>query len=224
MTQRHAGNYETVKNKGPVITISRDYGCYGSEIAEQMSKKLTAFTGNKWKWISREILEDAAKELKVRPDTISHIFGAKEKGFILDLMDSFSDVRNASDANIKRTITEIVKMYADEGNCIIVGRASCVIAKDIKKSLHVKIFAPIQWRMEQVKTRFNLSGVEAKNRLEYTDKKRAEFMDYFKGKRPNVELFDAMFNRATLSTGQIVGCIENLAKECKIIQPMQFKI
>ncbi len=55
---------------GPVITISREYGCHGKRIAEKLADILTAKSkasgeNKQWRWISKEILEQSAKELKL---------------------------------------------------------------------------------------------------------------------------------------------------------------
>jgi len=75
---------QTVHELGPVITISRQYGCYGSEIAEKLAKKINEckkLTGEReeWLFISHQVFHDAANALEVKPEDISHIFGAEQK-------------------------------------------------------------------------------------------------------------------------------------------------
>ena len=54
---------------GPIITISRAYGCPAKVVAQDLSLRLnTRLLGTKtkrWKWISKEILDESAKELKL---------------------------------------------------------------------------------------------------------------------------------------------------------------
>ena len=64
-----------LENVGPVITISRPYGCDGERIAQKLSLALSDFVKQKgdsseWKLISKEILENSAKELKLAPSLI----------------------------------------------------------------------------------------------------------------------------------------------------------
>ena len=48
-----------------------------------------------------------------------------------------------SDRKIIKTVIDVVHSNAEDGNCIIVGRAGHVIAKDIDNSIHIRLFAPL---------------------------------------------------------------------------------
>ena len=115
---------------------------------------------------------------------------------------------------IKRTIYSVVRTYAEQGNCIIVGRAGCIVAKDIKKALHVRIIAPFEFRKEVIKSRFNLSDKKAYKMVVETDKKRDLFMKFFKGDLPDEEVFDVILSRKKIDDSVIVETIENLAESC----------
>ena len=197
---------------GPVITISRQYGCYATNIARNLSDKLSEKSPNAWDYITKEILEEAAQKLDVSVHEIAHIFGADEKSFLSDIMVSFSTKNYKSDSVIKKTIQSVVNTYAEQGNCIIVGRAGCIISKDIQKAIHVRLIASSDYRTNTIKSRFNLSDKEAYNRVIETDKKRDMFMKFFKGDLPDDKIFDLVLNREKLSDAEIIGTIENLAE------------
>lgn len=197
---------------GPVITISRQYACYATDIAKKLAEKMTKKSPNAWDYITKEVLEDSAKKLEVSAHEIAHIFGADEKSFLSDIMVSFSTKSYKSDSVIRKTIHSVVRTYAEQGNCVIVGRAACVIAKDIRKSLHVRLIAPFEFRKNSIKLRFNLSEKEAYNMVRETDKKRDVFMNFFKGNLPDDEVFDLILNREKLNNTEIVDTIGKLAE------------
>ncbi len=201
-----------VFESGPVITISRQYGCYATEIAIKLTKMMTKYSPNAWDYITKEVLEESAKKLEVSVHEIAHIFGADEKSFLSDIMVSFSTKNYKSDSVIRKTIHSVVRTYAEQGNCVIVGRAGCVIAKDIKKSLHVKLIAPVEYRMNFIKSRFNLSEKKAYNMVLETDKKRDIFMNFFRGNLPDDEIFDLILNREKLNDTEIIDTIGKLAE------------
>ena len=212
--EQHAIRKSESKSRelGPVITISREYGCYGSEIGDLLEKKLNQKkqpnnTSSCWVFVSHQVLCDAAKTLDVEPSEITHIFGAEEKSILGDLVSIFSSDKYISDTQIKRTIAQVVRSYAEQGNAIIVGRAGCIIAKHIKKSLHVKLTAPFNWRVNTIKKRFGISQVDAIDKVKETDKRRETFMEFFRGNKPDSELFDLVLNRSTLSTEEIADQI-----------------
>jgi cytidylate kinase len=205
---------------GPVITVSREYGCYACKIAERLAEELNTkhspSSGSPlWRIVTKEILEKAADELNKKPESISHVFGAEEKSFFGDILDSFSSKHYSSDSTIRRTISKVVRNFADEGHSIIVGRASCVIAKDIPNSLHIRLMAPFNWRVNQIQERFKITTAEAKNKVNEMDLKRNEFMNNFRGNLSENELFDVIFNRASLQENEIVGMTMKLLENKK---------
>ncbi len=205
---------EKTKNfePGPVITISRQFGCYATAIAAKLNKKISEKSLHPWDYITKEIIEDSAKKLDLEEQDIAHIFGADEIGFLGDLIVSFSNKKYKSDAVIKKTIHSVVRRYAEQGNCIIVGRAGCIIASDIEKSLHVRLVAPLEYRINANKTKYNISYKEARELVSETDQKRIQFMKFFKGDKPDEDIFDLMLNREKLSDDEIVETIFRLAE------------
>ncbi len=199
---------------GPVITISREYGCYATEIAQKLTEKINKeLNCPHWQYVTKEILTEAAQNLHVNQKEIAHLFGAEEKSFLGDLVVSFGRKKYASDALIKKTIKKVVRTYAESGFAIIVGRAGCVIAEDITKSLHVKIVAPKEWRVDSIARRFELLKSEAEKQVEKNDANRNKFMEFYSGNRPDSELFHASFNHKCLNSDQIANAIFYLAKQ-----------
>ena len=203
---------EIITEFGPVITLSREYGCYGSEIAQLLADKINhakVYTEerDRWVFVSHQVLHDASTNMGTEPRDISHIFGAEEKSFFGDLVSLFSKDKYISDSHIKRTIARVVRSYSEQGKSIIVGRAGCVIAKHIEKAIHVKLIAPFEWRVSRIMERFSISHAEAESKVKETDKRRETFMKFFRGKKPDSELFDLILNRSTLSNEDIVNII-----------------
>lgn len=196
---------------GPVITISRQYGSYAAEIAEGVAAKMGELSKRKWLRVTKEVIEQSAQNLEVNPKEISHIFGGEEKQFLGDIIVSFSKKKYAADSHIIKTIKKIVRNYAEQGDCVIVGRAGCMIAHDIPKSLHFRIISPLEYRVNSISRRLNLSESEAMKRVSETEKRRDSFMKFFKGDKPDAEIFDAIYNRGRMTTDEIVNCIVNLA-------------
>ena len=208
MNERKKRESEATKHDlGPVITISREYGCYGSEIANLLTKRINSTIDVKreqWVFISHQVLHDAAKALDVNPDEITHIFGAEQKSFFDDMFSLFSSDRYLSDNQIKRMLAQVVRSYSEQGRAIIVGRAGCVVAKHISKSVHIRLIAPLEWRINQIKVRFDISTSAAAAKVKETDKRRENFMEFYRGNKPDSELFDLILNRSTLSSEEIV--------------------
>jgi cytidylate kinase len=208
---------QTQYEPGPVITISRQYGCYASEIARLLSDRLNVIAQERkcnyrWQWIAKEVLDKAAKELETTPDKIVHIFAANERSFLEDMALAFSVKQYARDPKIKKLISKIVKEYAEQGHVIIVGRAGCVLTKHIKKALHVRLIASDEFRINRIKTRFELNERAAVERIKEYTNARKTFMKFFNGDKPEAEMFDLVLNRSKLSTEEIVETIAGVAQ------------
>ena len=207
------------KESGPVITISRECGCFAGEIAEKLALSLTEENlkakKEKWNWISKEIINDAATKLQTNSNQIEHFFKGESYKFLVDIITSFSKPY-ASDDLIKRMVTKVVKTYAEEGNVIIVGRAGFAITKNIPRSLHIKLIAPQDWRVKSVAKRYNLTEQDAKKRIEDIGNKRDSFVKLFYGKEHDDNVFHMVLNREKLSADEVVEQIMLLAKEKKL--------
>lgn len=199
---------------GPVITISREYGCPGKPVAQKLSEalsKLKTPAGNTytWKWYSKEILEQSARELQMDPAQIKYVFDYEKKGTLEDFFSSFSSYYQ-SDKKIRNTIGRVIREIAIQGHAIIVGRGGIAITRDLHNSLHINLEAPLEWRSLMVSQRYDMTIEKAVATCNDIDKKRQEFRDYFEGKNTDYTRPDVTFNCMTLTVDEIVATIVKL--------------
>ncbi|MFC2087257.1 AAA family ATPase [Bacteroidota bacterium] len=213
---------KVVTEPGPVVTISRLTGCPAKRIARKLSLKLNdeleRFAGNvKWRCVSKEILSEAAKELNLPDKQIDYVFNFEERSTWDDIMSSLSTKYYKSDRKIRKTIADIIRAIAVQGNAIIIGRGSVVIVHDIPKSLHINFEAPLVWRAEMLSQRKGVSVTEAKKIAIETDLKRERFRNSFYGKNTDYTTFDVTYNCMTLTDVEIVESIYKLMILKKLI-------
>ena len=164
-------------SQGPVITISREHGCFASHIAKNLANVLTkksAESGNnaQWNYLSKEIIEEAAKELKLSPEITKSVVEYEGRGFIDNISQFFSDEYYPSNSKVNNTIAKFVYNAATNGNVIIIGRASEAIVKDFEKSFHVKLVAPLEWRAKHLSDTFGMSIADAKKEVIEFDRRQ----------------------------------------------------
>jgi cytidylate kinase len=203
--------------QGPVITISRQTGCPAKNIAKKLTEMLTdkmEVKGNKaqWKMITKEIISESAKALDVDPVRIKFILDCEEKGFLDEIVASHLSKYYKSDRKIRSTIVRVIRNIACEGHVVIIGRGGVTITHSIPKSLHISLEAPIEWRVERITIKQNLSVNEAKKYVMDIDKKRMQFRESFEGKNNDYTWFDLTFNCMTLSEDEIVSIITRTAE------------
>jgi cytidylate kinase len=212
---------EVHKDYGPVITISRAYGCPGKIVAQDLAfhlnKRLIGKNVRHWKWISKEILEESARELKLNKYLIKEAVNANEKGVMDDLIISLANKFYPSDGKVKKTLADVIKGFAQEGNVIIVGRAGVSLTRSIKNSLHIRLEAPVEWRTRIISERQKISIDEARRKLLDIDYKRSHLREYFEGVKPDNSVFDIVFNYQTMNEAEILECIIRILELKKMI-------
>jgi cytidylate kinase len=203
------------KPAGPFISISRDFGCLANPLADRLSKELTSRykalgIKREWKWLNKQILEESAKALEVSPSKIKYIFQSQQKTMIDEIVSAMSTRYYKSDKKIRKTITEVIRSIAKSGDVIIVGRGGVAFGKDNPNSLHIKLIAPIEWRVERISKNYNKTQSEALVYVLDVDQERKYLIDSFLGYETDLSLFDLVFNRKTLSEDEILSAILNV--------------
>src|SRR5665647_805315 len=197
---------KAIEAPGPVITISRECGCSGRLFAEKLIERINHKINNpvhNWKWVNKEILCLASKELKINPHQIKNILNTVDKSFLDQMVSSFTVKYYAPDAKIKKAIKDVVRHIAIQGNVVIIGRGSEALTQDIQRSLHIKLYAPLGWKIDIIRSRNNISADEAKKFVLDTDKRRLKFVEAYLAKQPNKLVYDIDFNCAKFSIEEI---------------------
>lgn len=180
------------------ITLEREYGSGGGEIAAKLAARLG------WKLWDQELTEEIARRLDCdcraverheerRDPAYYRLFKAFMRG-------SNEGVQNVSrlkmvDADcIREVVQKILPGIADTGNCVIVGRGSAYYLGNRPDAFHVFIYAPFQERVRRLRAR-GKSEKEAAELAETVDRDRADFIEkYFKVEWPARHRFHLMVN------------------------------
>lgn len=207
---------------GPFISISRDFGCLANPIAKKLAAELTRRNRAKgidreWKWLNKQILEESAKALNVSPSKIKYIFQSQRKTMIDEIVGALSTRYYKSDKKIRNTIIEVIRTIARSGDVIIVGRGGVAFAKDNPDSVHIKLTAPIEWRVKQIQRNYNKTDSEALMYVLDVDQERKFLVDSFMGYETDMSIFDMVFNRSTMSEEEIVSIILNLMESRNLL-------
>ncbi len=220
-TKNGAGKRRGSRYPGPVITISRECGCSAKRIATKLSKILSGYsylsetkTEVEWKWVSKEIIEEAALELEMEPVKVKHVFLSEAKINISEVATAFSTekVYDADDQNVIDSVRKVILRLAEEGHYIIVGRAASVFAQDIPRKLSIKLQAPLEWRINRIMQISNMSHADAQEYVIAIDRQRELFVEHVAGRKMNNNDFDLIFNYSTLLEDHIVDAILTVIK------------
>ncbi|MBN2350402.1 MAG: cytidylate kinase-like family protein [Bacteroidales bacterium] len=222
MSDRLQKDCERIKEPGPVITISRLSGCPGRKVAQKLTEELTKKMfirgiDKEWRLLTKEIMSESARELDMHPSKIKYVFKYEQKGILDDILQSHANKYYKSDRKIRNTVAKVIRNMSCEGNVVILGRGGVAITRDVLKSLHVNLEAPLEWRVLRASEKNQISPEEAEKFVLEIDKKRKQFRDYFEGRNTDYTRFDLTFNCMTLSIDEIVNIIIKAAEIRKLI-------
>lgn len=215
-----------VKIPGPVITISRECGCSAKRIATKLSKILTGYsymsetkTNVEWRWVSKEIIRQAVLELDQDTEQVKNGIVGDAKMRLQEVKSAFSveKMYDADDQKVIATVKDVVYRIAEEGHCIIVGRAAGFITRDIPGNINIKLQAPLEWRVNRIMQINNMSYAEAQDYVLKMDRQRELFIEHIAGRKLNNCDFDMVFNYATMLDDHIVDAIISVLKNKRMI-------
>ncbi|HPJ16512.1 MAG TPA: cytidylate kinase-like family protein [Spirochaetota bacterium] len=204
----------------PFITFSREYGCGGDHITQKICSVLSSCSGSdgkvyEWKRINHEVIAEAAAEIGVPAEIVKEMTYQKiDEYFVSSFFNfSFSKYSKPSVDTVRNAIARVIAKFAHEGRVIILGRGGASITRHYKNSLHIRLHAPIEWRVKQVAEREDISIEKAKVLIHKIDSERSSLRNYFEGTATDKTIFDAIYNSMTLSEDEIIESILAIARK-----------
>lgn len=195
-----------------IVTIEREYGCGGGEIAQLVAKRLG------WQLWDQSLTDEIARLAKCpraivegREERTDPLYYRLFKSF---LRGSYEGSINAPKLNLvdSETILKItrrvVEQAADGGNCVIVGRGSQQFLKNRPDALRIFLYAPREDKVRRLIAR-GKTEKEAEERIDTVDQERAHFIqNYFNVEWPDRAIYHLMIN-TTIGDKSSVSLIEH---------------
>ncbi len=184
-----------------VITVSRQYGAGGGEVARRLAEALG------WELLDRELLHQAAAVEQV-PDAELQRLDEKALG----MGDRFR--LHPPHQRYMHGVTEAARRAAERGRVVLVGRGSRQLLGDLPGAFHLRLVAPQDWRVQRMALREGWSMEQARARCLEVDRSRDRFTRYFFGPdalRP--EQYDLVANTDRVPLDDVVACVQDLMRE-----------
>lgn len=203
-----------IKSEGkPFITISRDHGCQGNTLAIMLRDELQR-KGQKWNILNKEIIMESAKLLDMEPRRVKDISESVDRTLMDEVLRTLTTKYYKSDRKIRQTVSSVITSAASEGNAIIVGRAGAALTYGLQKSIHIKLFAPVEWRIQSLMSRYHASREHLVKDINSIDLKRHKLItSAYKGVDDIDMLYDIHFNTSTVTHQEIVAVVLRLIEE-----------
>src|SRR6478672_732657 len=181
-----------------IVTIEREYGCGGGEIAQMVANRLG------WKLWDQKLTEEIARlancpkaVIEEREEKNDPLYYRLFKSF---MRGSYEGAINAPKLNLvdSETILKItrrvVEHAAERGNCVIVGRGSQQFLKNRPDTLRVFLYARREDKVRRLLAR-GKSEKESEELVDTVDRERADFIQrYFNVEWPDRAIYHTMIN------------------------------
>ena len=181
-----------------IITVEREYGCGGGEIAQQLAQRLG------WKLWDQLLTEEIARlancpkaEVECREERNDPLYYRLFKSF---LRGSYEGSINAHKLNlvdsecIIKFTERVVLDAAKTGNCVMVGRGSQHFLRDREDTLRIFLYAPREEKIRRLLAR-GKSAQEAEELVDTIDRERSDFISkYFGVEWPSRSIYHTMIN------------------------------
>ena len=182
-----------------IITISRQNGSLGEELAEQLKSRLQC------DMITRSYaLENFFTDL---PEDVKERLNESAKYFLNTLPDS--------DKTYKDILVEKLRAFAAErDNLIIVGLGGCVIFKDDPRAINIRVYADEKARIDRLTRKYNIDEEEAGSSIAIGDRKHKRFVSIlYDQDLASPELYDLTFNTDRMSVEECADAVVALSSK-----------
>ncbi len=200
--------------KNTIITIGRQFGSGGREIGQKLAERLgipfydkeLIVLASEKSGMSQSVLEGADEQptnvFLQTCSTMSYTAGGR---IALPTEISINDKLFFAQA-------DVIQSIATQGSCVIVGRCADYILRETANCIHVFIHADLDRRVARVAALYDLPPEKAKNTIIKTDKRRANYYNYYTNKEWNhAESYDLCINSACLGIDGTVEAILDFA-------------
>lgn len=189
-----------------IITIGRQFGSGGRAVGKALAEQLG------YAFYDKEVLAQAGKKLGVAPVVLEQSSESSVGSFIYN---TFLNNREQSfEDKLAHEEFDYLRRQARKGPCVIIGRCGSYLFRENPDHLSVFLTAPMEKRIERILSLQETYAVanekEARRMIQHTDKKRANYYNYYTDQRwDDFNQYDLILNTAVFG---VEGTVEALAE------------
>ena len=102
---------------------------------------------------------------------------------------------------------------AKAGGVVVLGRAGVAIVEHNRRNLHIKLTAPLDWRVNKMAREYGFSKAKTLKHIEESDKNRAKLKKYYMGRKVQYTDYDLVLNVSTLTKKEISSAVVSMIQE-----------
>lgn len=164
-----------------IISIGRQFGSGGRSIGKMIAEKLGIG------YYDVELLRLAAKEIGFGEEAFAAVdekpnFGRFFQN-IENLMSGSQTDSLMSNANLFQVQSDVIRQIAERESCVIMGRCSDYVLREDDRCVSLFLTADEDDRVRRVMERLEVDEAKAEKIITSTNKRRAEYYNYYTGKK-----------------------------------------
>ena len=199
-----------------IITINRECGSGGGEIARLLGKKLGV------KVYDRRILDSVAQQFDLSVEKIERIKAQKTTWWddfcrfyqqFGAVSSSYDTLLEATPLSVYHAEARLMRELAAKESCIIIGRAGFHVFRDEPNAVHILIIADKDARIDRIAHKQNLSREEAEKVINDIDNRRDTFVKNVTEKsRLDAHNYDLVINITGMNPEQVTEFLAGIIK------------
>ena len=157
-----------------IVTIGRQHGSGGHDIARLLAKKLHV------NCYGKEIVDEAASRSNLCREVVDSYDEKRVAAFVASEPHLFG-LQGVFGLNMQAATAqfEAIRSLADKGDAVFTGRCADYVLRERDDQLRVFILSDLPQRIQTVMTRYELSEEQARKLVRQVDKDRASFYRYY---------------------------------------------
>ncbi len=190
--------------KNTVITISRQFGSGGKNVGEKLSKTLNI------PFYDKEIITKSSEDSGISESFFENAENTGISSLLYGLSTTGTYFDLPIDVKVYLAQSKTIKDIASKGSCIFVGRCANYVLKSKFDLLNVFVYASLEDRIKRISKLYSLSGREAKDLINKTDKKKENYYQHFTGNKfGNFENFNLCLDSGFFGIDETVKIIKD---------------
>jgi len=184
-----------------IITIERDFGADGHEIGLQLSKILNI------NFYDKDILHKAAVKKGLGDSSLAKADEIVTRDGFFSLFPNYLFSKKSDE--LFQIEKEIIRDLAESDSCIIVGRLSDYILRDKENLIKVYITAPLDFRINNIRAKYNSTFADSKKLVREMDIARKNYRNYYSNDKHSVYSNKSIvLNRSCFSIDECVQILK----------------
>jgi hypothetical protein len=167
-------------SEGPCITISRETGARADVISEIIVRLFEKYSNSNpvpWTIFDKNLIEKVIQDHNL-PQSLGKIMEEEKysavKSLMIELLGGQPPIYNL----IHKT-TQTILQLAEIGNVIILDRGANIITSKLSNSFHVRLVAPLEYRITHVQELYNFDRIKAIDFIKHEDLDRKDFVSTY---------------------------------------------